>query len=78
MRISAEEARAAHARANVGRALDELEGKWAPSHVWRMGSWALRRSFVTHPARWAVAAAVGALLLVGLVVWAAVSSDDDV
>lgn len=78
MRYSAAEIRAVQARGELGQALDDLEGKFAPSHVWRMGSWALRRSFITHRVGWGVAAAVGVALLAGWVMWAAASRDDEV
>ena len=77
MRDSADQIRAARAREALGQALDDLEGKFAPSHVWKMGSWALRRSFVTHRAGWGVAATIGLALVAGLVMWAVVSRDDE-
>ena len=77
MRDSAAEIRAAQARARLGQALDDLEGKFAPSHVWRMGLWALRRSLVSHRVGWGVAAAVGVALVAGWVLWAVASRDDE-
>ena len=62
------------ARDNLGRALDEVEAKFHPSHLSRVGSWWFRRSTKRHPVIW-TGVVVGAFaLVVGLVSWAVLDS----
>jgi hypothetical protein len=72
-----EQARAERARRALGNVLDDVESRFHPAYIGRVGVWALKRSWRTHRVAWGVAGGVAVAIIGGLAVWAVASSDDD-
>lgn len=69
--------RARRARDLVGDYLDDIEDRFAPGNLARVGSALARASAKRHPVAWAVGAAIALTAVAGLVTWAVMNDEDD-
>lgn len=76
MALEHELRRTQRTREQVGEYLDEIEHRFAPNNIARVGSALARASAARHPVAWAVGAALALTAIAGLVTWALMSDDD--
>ncbi|AVG23215.1 hypothetical protein C3B54_11212 [Pontimonas salivibrio] len=77
MALEQELRRAERSRDQVGDYLDELEQRFAPGNLAKVGAALARASARRHPVAWAIGAAIGVTAIAGIVTWALISSDND-
>lgn len=76
MSLKSDVARAEVARDRLGSHLDEIESRFMPQYVWRIGrAWATH-SAKKHPAAWTLGGTAVAATVLGLLGWAIFSRDD--
>jgi hypothetical protein len=75
--LEQEARRVARARDQVGEYLDDIEQRFSPGHLAKVGSALVRASATRHPVVWAVSAAVGLGVVAGIVTWALMSDEGD-
>lgn len=76
MALEQELRRAKRSRDQVGDYLDELEQRFAPGHLAKVGGAMARASARRHPVAWAVGVAIGVTAVAGIVTWALISDDE--